>query len=71
MELHEFHIDQICAGIVGESMPITRVFPTVARDLVGATDTARGEHDRFCFEQEKTSTLPFVPKCAHDAVPIL
>jgi hypothetical protein len=71
MKLHELHIHQIRAGVVGKCVAVARVFPTIARDLIGSAYTAGREHDSFCFEQYESSTFPFVTECAHNAVSIL
>ena len=48
MELHELHVLQRGAGMVGERLAVAGVFPAVARDRVRAADAARREDDRPC-----------------------
>src|SRR5205823_13459317 len=45
MELDEFHVHQLRAGIVRERVAIAGIFPAVAGDLVGLADSAGGEND--------------------------
>ena len=68
MELYELHVHQISAGVVSERVPVAGVFPTVAGDLVGAADSARGYDDRFGLKQKKSSALAIVAKCSDNAV---
>src|SRR5262245_24272469 len=70
MELNELHVYQIGAGIVGESLTIACVFPAIARDLVRSANATGCEHDCLYAEQQKTSALTFVTKCAGNAVSI-
>src|SRR4030095_5595927 len=64
MELNKFHINQLCAGVISESVTITGIFPTVACDPVCPPDSAGRQHNRFCFEQAKAAAFPFIGKCA-------
>ena len=50
MELHEFHVDELRARVVGQRVAVAGVFPTVAGDLVGPADAARGQHDGLGLE---------------------
>src|SRR2546423_106402 len=71
MELDELHVDQLRAGVVTERMSVARVFPTVARDFVGAPDPAGRQDDRFRAENHEPAALAIVTKRADDAVPFL
>ena len=69
-ELHELHVDQLRARVVGQRLAVAGVFPTVAGDLVGAPDAAGGQHDRFRLEQTEPPALTIVTERAHHAVAI-
>ena len=45
MELHELHVLQRGAGVVGQRLAVTGVFPAVAGDRVRPADAAGREHD--------------------------
>src|SRR5689334_13264248 len=51
-------------------MSVTGVFPAVARDLVGAPDSAGRKHDRFGAKDFESTALAFVTKCADRAVAV-
>ena len=51
MELHELHVHQRGAGVIGQRVAVAGVFPTVAGDLVGAADAAGGQHDGLGVKQ--------------------
>src|ERR1700733_14235300 len=67
MELHELHTEQRGAGMISERMAVAGVFPTVARNLVRAADTAGSQHYGFSMKQFVASTLAVVTKRAHHA----
>ena len=71
VELHELHVDQVGAGVVGERVAVAGVLPAVARDLEGAADAAGGEHDRLGLEQREAAALAVVAERAGDAVAVL
>src|SRR5207248_5047972 len=71
MKLHELHVHQLRAGVVGERLAVAGVFPTVAGDLVGAPDAAGGQHESFGLEQTEPPALTIVTERAHHAVAIL
>ena len=71
MELHELHVDQLGAGVVGERVAVAGVLPAVARDLVGAADAAGGQHDRLGAKQLEAAALALVAERADDAVAVL
>ena len=71
MELDELHIHQLGAGVVGERMAVARVFPTVARDLVRAADTAGRQDDGLGLEHLEAPALAVVAECADHAVAVL
>src|SRR5215469_12372329 len=43
MKLNELHVLQFCACAIRQGEPVARIFPTVAGDLEGPPDTARGQ----------------------------
>src|ERR1051325_1688181 len=49
-------------------MAVAGVFPAVARDLIGAPDSACRQHDGFRAENKEPSPLAVVTKSTHDAV---
>src|SRR5262249_54550784 len=67
MELDELHVGEIRARVVGERVAVPRVLPAVARDLVRASDPARGEDDSFRLEEPEPSARALVPEGPHDA----
>ena len=71
MELHELHVHQLRAGVVGERVAVAGVFPAVARDLVGAADAAGRQHDGFRAKQLEAPALALVSERADDAVAVL
>ena len=70
MKLHELHVDQLGAGLIGQCVAIARVFPAVARDLVGAADAAGCEHDRLRAKDLEPPALALVPEGADDAIAV-
>ena len=50
MELHELHVDQFRAGMIGQRLAVAGVFPGIAGDFVGSADAAGRQHDRFRLE---------------------
>ena len=71
MELHELHVLQRGAGVVGERVAVAGVLPAVARDLERAADAAGREHDRLRAEQAEASALAVVGERAGDAIAVL
>ena len=71
MELNIFHVDQRRAGVIGERMSVAGAIPTVARDLVGLADPARGENDCLGAKNSEPAALAIVPECADDTLAIL
>ena len=71
MELHELHVLQLGAGVVGERVAVAGVLPAVAGDLEGPADAAGGQHDRPCAEQPEPAPLAIVAERAGDAVAVL
>src|SRR5947208_12092920 len=51
-------------------MSVSGVFPTIARDFVGAADATGREHDRFGAENPEASALALITESAHYAVAI-
>ena len=70
MELNKLHVDQFRAGLISERMTVAGIFPTVARDLVGATDSAGREHDGLGAKNLEAAAFAFVSKCADDTLTI-
>ena len=71
VELHELHVHQLGAGVVGERVAVAGVLPAVAGDLVGAADAAGGEHHRLGAEDAEAAALAVVAEGAGDAVAVL
>jgi hypothetical protein len=68
MELDEFHIDQVCPGVVGKRLAIASVFPRVTRDFVSATN-ATGRHDNgLGLEQDELAMLSRERKGSGNAI---
>ena len=67
VKLHELHVDQFGAGLIGQRVAVAGVLPAIARDLVSAADAAGREHDRFGPEHLESSALALVAEGAHDA----
>src|SRR6516165_12727682 len=63
MELHIFHVDQRCPGMICERVSVTGAIPTVTGDLVSFADPASREHDCLGAENLKVSPLAIVPEC--------
>src|ERR1041385_4860709 len=71
MKLHQLHVLQCGTGVIGERVSVAGILPTVRRDLERAADAARRQHNRFRFEQTKTTALAVVSECARDAIAVL
>ena len=71
MELHELHVLQFRAGIVGKRVAVARVLPAVARDLVSSPDAARREHHRLRAKRHESPALALVAEGADDAATVL
>src|SRR5450432_2670100 len=68
MKLHELHVHQRRAGVVGERVAVASIFPTVAGDFESAADAAGGQHNRFGAEQLVSPALAFIAESASYAV---
>ena len=64
MKLHELHVHQVRAGVVGQGMPVAGVFPAVAGDLVGAAHAAGAQHDRLGAKHPEAPALSVIAKGA-------
>ncbi len=67
MKLNELHVLQFGAGAVCQRKPIAGIFPTIAGDLVGAPDSARGQHHRLRLPQLEEALLAVVSAGSRDA----
>ncbi len=67
MELHELHVHERGAGVIGERVAVAGVLPTVAGDFEGATDAAGGQHNGLSAKQLVASTLAFVTESSGHA----
>jgi hypothetical protein len=67
VELHKFHVHQLGARVVRQRMAIPGVFPTIARDLIGASDATGRENDGLRPEQLEAAPLALVSKRPGDA----
>ena len=70
MELHEFHIHEVGAGVVGQRVPIAGVLPTVTRDLVGTPDSPCCQDNGLCLEQQKPAALAVITKSSDNTISI-
>jgi hypothetical protein len=70
MELDEFHVDQFRAGAIRERVAVAGPFPTVARDLVRATDAACGHDHRLGGEDVEAAAFAIVGKHARRAAAV-
>src|SRR2546430_1383844 len=59
------------ARLVSQRMPVTGVFPTIARNLEGSSDAARGKDDRFRMKKSEPAFLTVIAEAAGDACFIL
>ena len=71
MKLHELHVDQLRARVVGERVAVAGVLPAIARDLVRPADAAGGEHDCLCAKHFEPPALAIVAERADDALAVL
>src|SRR5207244_6087117 len=60
MELHELHVLERRARVVGKRVPVPGVLPTVAGDRVRAADPPGGEDDGLAAVQPEPSPLAVV-----------
>ena len=70
MKLNELHVDEFRTGLVRQRVSISSVFPTVARDFVRATDSARGQYHSFGAENFETPSLALIAERAYDTVAV-
>src|SRR2546427_471470 len=71
MELHELHVHQIRTGVICKGLTITRVFPAVAGDLVGAAHSSCGNDDGSGMKKKKAAALPVVAESSDDTICVL
>ena len=71
VELHELHVDEFRARVVGERVPVAGVLPRVRRDLVRLADAAGRENDRLRAEHGPPAALAVVGERARDPVAVL
>src|SRR5580700_10907930 len=71
MELHKFHVHQRRTGMVGEGMAVTRIFPTVAGDLVSPSNSSGRQHHGLGAEKVKSAALAIISKGTRDATAVL
>ena len=71
MELDELHVHQLGAGVIREGVPVTRVLPAVAGDLVCLADPACREHHGAGAEDVQQALLAVVPERARDPLAVL
>ena len=70
MKLDKLHVDQFRAGVIGQDNAVPGGFPTVARNLKGASNPAGRKHDRFRAKDFESAPFAFVTKRADRAIPI-
>ena len=66
--MDKLHVNQFRAGMVGEGLSVTGVFPGVAGDSIGAPNSARSKDDGLRFENLESSAFPIVPERAGDSL---
>jgi hypothetical protein len=71
VELHELHVDQFSAGVVGQAVAVAGILPAVAGDLVGLADAAGRQHHRPGPEDDEPAMLPVIGHRPRDAVAVL
>src|SRR5215831_2903432 len=71
MELHIFHVDQCCSGMICKRVSVTGAIPTVTADLVSFAYPASREHNCLGAENLKVSPLAIVPECPNHSLAIL
>jgi hypothetical protein len=71
VELDVFHVDERGAGMIGQRVAVARAIPTVAGDLVGLPEAARGEHHGLGVVNPDLPALPIVGKRPYNAVAVL
>ena len=71
MKLDKFHVQQFRARMIRQRNTVASAFPGIARDLVGATQSAGANHDRLSLENPETSALAIVTESADDAAAVL
>jgi hypothetical protein len=64
MKLNEFHVDELRSCAISERVAVTGVFPAVAGNLVGASDAAGCQHDRFRSKDKKPAAFTIVTERA-------
>src|SRR5262249_59386776 len=62
MKLHKLHVDQVGACVISERVSVASVFPTIAGDLVGPSNSASGQDNRFSAKDFEASAFACVPK---------
>ena len=71
MKLDELHVDQLGAGFIRERMSVAGVFPTVARDFIGASNSTSCENDCLRAKNFEAAAFALVTKRADRAIAIL
>ena len=70
MKLHELHVHQLGARVVGERHAVAGVLPGVRGDLPGLADAAGADDDGLGLEDDEAALLAPVAEGAGDAVAI-
>src|SRR5438105_8927821 len=70
MKLDKLHVDQFRARVIRQRMSVAGVFPAVAGNFVGASNSAGGEYDCFRPENFEATALAFIAKSANRAISI-
>src|SRR5439155_21100524 len=70
MKLDKLHVDQFRARVIRQRMSVAGVFPAVAGNFVGASNSAGGEYDCFRSENFEATALAFIAKSANRAISI-
>src|ERR1043165_4616383 len=67
MKLDELHVDQLRSCAITERVAIAGVFPAVASNLVGASDSTGCEDDRFGSKNQEAAALTIVTERTDDS----
>ncbi len=71
VELHELHVDQLRAGVVGERLSVAGVLPGVRRHPIALADAAGGDDDGLGAEDDEAPGLAPVSERAGDPIAVL
>src|SRR5258708_6559356 len=67
VKLNEFHVLEFGSGAIRQCQAVPGIFPTVAGDLEGTSDSAGGHHHCLCFPQVESALLAIVSASSGNA----